>query len=89
MAKVVEGSFLTGFFYYNNNEDERGIANLSVTEWYQLFVQEQNYRPDKEGFEILSGNSYDAVWGAALTFNCTGEILKQMGERIFFPCWHH
>ena len=79
MAKVVEGSFLTGFFYYNNNEEERGIANLSVTEWYKLFVQEENYRPDKQGFEILSGNSYDAVWGAALTFNCTGEMLKKMG----------
>ena len=82
MAKVVEGSFLTGFFYYNNNEDERGIANISVTEWYNLFVQEENYQPDKKGFEILSGNSYDAVWGAALTLNCTGETLKGMGRNL-------
>ena len=78
MAIAAEGSLLTGFFYENFNI-ERGIANLTVPEFKELFKQEKNYQPDLTHFEFMSPNSYDAVWGIALALNCTDNILKEIG----------
>lgn len=82
MDEVVEGSFLTGFFTYNVNVAESGIANLTVQEFHKRLVQEKSYRQESASFEFISGNCYDAVWGIALALNCTWNILEKSGEQL-------
>ena len=78
MAMVAEGSILTGFFYASFNKDDRGIANLTVPEYEQLYRSQEAYANVTEA-EFVSPNCYDAVWGIALALNCTDFILKQTG----------
>ena len=80
MAQVAEGSLLTGFFYWNFNENQRGIANLTTKEFKKDFRMQPNYNPNLTQFEFLSPNSYDAVWGSALALNCTETALKNAGN---------
>ena len=78
MDIVVEGSLMTGFFYENINI-ERGIANVTVPEFKDLFTKEESYRPELTEFEFLSTNCYDALWGIAIALNCTDSVLKEIG----------
>ena len=79
MAMVAEGSILTGFFYASFNKDDRGIANLTVPEYEQLYRSQEAYATVAEA-EFVSPNCYDAVWGIALALNCTDSTLKQTGQ---------
>ena len=85
MALVAEGSILTGF-YYANIRVERGIANLTVPEYKELYRQEEAYQHITE-FEHISPNCYDAVWGIALALNCTDRVLHKIGRYYLCgPC---
>ena len=79
MKSVVEGSFMTGFFYENINM-ERGIANLTVKEFNDLFILEEKYRPEQAAFEFLKTNCFDGVWGIAIALNCTDAVLKEISK---------
>ena len=78
MALVAEGSILTGNMY-ENVKLERGIANLSVQEYRQLYKQEESYRPELRDFEDIGPKCYDVIWAIGLTLNCTDKNLKEMG----------
>ena len=78
MAQVVEGSILPGFFFSNINI-ERGIANITVPEYTELYRQEEDYKYITE-YEYISPNCYDGIWGIALALNCTDSVLKQTGK---------
>ena len=77
MALVVEGSILPGFSFININI-ERGIANITATEYTELYRQEEGYQYITE-YEYISPNCYDAIWSVALALNCTDSTLKQTG----------
>ena len=81
MKSVVEGSFMTGFFYENINM-ERGIANLTVKEFNDLFILEDKYRPEHAAFEFLKTNCFDGVWGISIALNCTDAVLKEIGKYL-------
>ena len=86
MAQVAEGSLLTGFFYWNFNKNQKGIANLTVKEFDEDFRAQPNYNPNLTQFEFVSPSSYDAVWGSALALNCTETALKNAGN-VNNYCW--
>ena len=80
MAQVAEGSLLTGFFYWNLNENEKGIANLTTKDFAKEFRAHSNYNPNLTRFEFISPNCYDSIWGSALALNCTETALRNAGE---------
>ena len=77
MAVVAEGSILTGFFYASIKV-ERGIANLTVPEYQDMYRNEDAYKNITEA-EFVSPNCYDATWGIALALNCTDKVLRDTG----------
>lgn len=79
MAAVAEGSLLTGNMY-ENMDVKRGIANLTVQEYRQLYKQEESYRPELRDFEDIGPKCYDVIWAIGLTLNCTDRILKEIGN---------
>lgn len=80
MALVVEGAFMTGGLY-KNPIDERGIANLTVSEFERRYFNHPKYNPK---WKNTDGNSaalcYDHIWAAALALNCTAQVLKEIGH---------
>ena len=82
MALVAEGSILTGNMY-ENMRIERGIANLTVPEYKELYKQEETYRPEMVDYEVIGPKCYDVVWAIALTFNCTDRVLKEQGTECY------
>ena len=79
MALVAEGSLLTGNMY-ENLKIERGIANITVPEYEELYKLEDTYRPELYDFEVIGPKCYDVVWAIALTLNCTDTNLKESGK---------
>ena len=88
MALVAEGSILTGNMYENMGT-ERGIANLTVSEYKHLYKQEETYRPEMVDYEVIGPKCYDVVWAIALTFNCTDRVLKEIGRWYVFFRFKH
>lgn len=81
MAIVAEGSILTGNFY-ENMKIERGIANLTVPEYRELYKLEEAFRHEFLEFESIALKCYDVIWAIGLTLDCTDRNLKEMGELI-------
>ena len=86
MAKVAEGSLLTGFFFWNLNENVRGVANITTKEFSEAFNAHPNYNPNLSRHEFLSPSCFDSVWGSALALNCTETALKNSGK-ILAVCY--
>ena len=80
---MVEGSIVTGFFY-KNFKIERGLANLTVPEFYDQYYQEESYRPDLVGFEFICPMCYDSIWAIALALQCANNTLQKTGNYNFF-----
>ena len=83
LTLVVEGSIVTGFFY-KNFKLERGLANLTVPEFYDLYYQEESYRPELVGFEFICPMCYDSIWAIALALQCANNTLQDIGKDIRF-----
>ena len=80
MAQVAEGSLLTGFFYWNLNENKRGIANITTKEFSESLIALPTYNPNLTAYDFLGPNSFDAIWGSALALNCTETVLQNSGK---------
>ncbi|XP_060569149.1 gamma-aminobutyric acid type B receptor subunit 1-like [Ruditapes philippinarum] len=79
MSLVVEGAFLTSSVYSNPIE-ERGIANLTVSEFFKLYREHPTYTSSLEDNVFLTPWCYDHVWAAALALNCTDATLVSSGH---------
>ena len=83
MALVAEGSLLASFFFSNINVDQRGIANITVSEYTEIYRQDENYQMEfVSTYEYVSPNCYDSMWAIALALNCTDTALKESGKEI-------
>ncbi|XP_045169714.2 gamma-aminobutyric acid type B receptor subunit 1-like [Mercenaria mercenaria] len=79
MSNVVEGAFLTSSVYSNPIE-ERGVANLTVSEFLKLYREHPTYSPSLEDNMFLTPWCYDHIWAAALALNCTVQTLSDNGQ---------
>ena len=82
MEIVAEGSILASF-PFSNIKEERGIANITVSEYTELYRQEDAYKYITE-YEYVSPRCYDAIWAISLALNCTDNIIKQTGKLEVF-----
>ena len=57
---------------------------LSVSEFEDLYRQEETYDPANTMFDFAGGPCYDHIWIAALALNCTDDYLKRTGN-LFHP----
>ena len=53
---------------------------LSVSEFEDLYRQEETYDPANTMFDFAGGPCYDHIWIAALALNCTDDYLKRTGN---------
>ncbi|XP_052256428.1 gamma-aminobutyric acid type B receptor subunit 1-like [Dreissena polymorpha] len=80
MNAAVEGSFLTSAIFYNPIE-ERGIANITSSEFQKRFTSHPSYNQATSGYDIVSGQCYDHIWLGAMALNCTVSALESMGGK--------
>ena len=60
-------------------------AIFSVSEFEELYKQEDTYDVAHQQFEFCATFSYDHIWVAALAFNCTETFLRETGRlQLFF-----
>ncbi|XP_052793035.1 gamma-aminobutyric acid type B receptor subunit 1-like [Mya arenaria] len=81
MSKVVEGTFLVNPVF-NNPIEERGIANMTNSEFVQRFLSHPEYNEGSKPYDIVAAQCYDHIWLAALALNCTNERLMTMGKGL-------
>ena len=80
MELVAEGSILASF-PFSSIKEERGVANLTVSEYTKLYRQEADYQYITD-YEYISPRCYDGIWVTALTLNCTNQILHETGQTL-------
>ena len=61
----------------------RLICKISVSEFEELYRQEETYDVAHQQFEFCATFSYDHIWVAALALNCTETFLRDTG-RLWF-----
>lgn len=76
---AAEGSIVTGFFY-KNFKIQRGLANITVPEFEEMYYQEESYRPEQKGFEFICPMCYDSIWAIALALKCANDTLQEIGK---------
>ena len=56
------------------------ICAFIVSEFEELYRQEETYDPAMSMFDFAGGPCYDHIWVAALALNCTDAYLKAIGR---------
>ncbi|XP_053374076.1 gamma-aminobutyric acid type B receptor subunit 2-like [Mercenaria mercenaria] len=78
MSAVVDGSFITEEAYKNPKE-ERGIANMTASEFEHRFYNYHAYDRKYESYNFVAHTCYDTIWVVALALDCTVREMDQRG----------
>ncbi|XP_052793057.1 gamma-aminobutyric acid type B receptor subunit 1-like [Mya arenaria] len=77
LSQVAEGVFLIRPVF-NNPIEERGIANMTNSEFMQRYLNHPEYSKETQSYDLIAAQCYDHIWLAALALNCADERLKTM-----------